>query len=126
MGLLNHNPLRADQYDQYLLGFAFEGRATNGPCTILSKDYGSDVLIARTAAGIHTITFAAYLKPFTAMGWGSVGESSSLDASVVEYNPTTGVATVRTFDAAGAATDATNLTVNAFLLCSRNSLTDLG
>lgn len=121
MGLLNYNPLGAHQVDQYLADFAFTARIDAGAVTILGKDYGSDVVYARSANGVYTITISGRLKPFVAKCWANVRGNSNVTANAT-YDASTGAITVRLWAQAGGA-DNTAVDVDVFLLGSRSSQT---
>jgi len=122
MSITNASAIRSHQGHQVEIDLSFLARVDAGAVTILGKDYGDDVTYARTGAGVYTITFAEWLKPLIARGWVNVEGNTNVRGNVT-YDATTGVATVRLFDAAGAA-DNTAVTVDVFLRASRSSIVE--
>lgn len=122
MSLVDHNPVRATQVDQYLLDMEFDTRATAGTVTLNGPNYGTDLAVARSANGVYTLTFPSSKKPLKARCWANVAEDSNVTANAV-YDATTGVVTVRLWAQGGAADNTASLTVELLMLCSRSSRT---
>lgn len=123
MGLRNHNAVRSHDKDYFILDFSFTTVGAGNP-TVYDPNYGTDMVFARTGAGVYTITFAARKKPAKIRCLvATVQGDEPNDFAKASYNASTGVITVRTWvNAAGTigAADDTGAVVNVICTCTNN------